>query len=142
MKNKVGKSFVMIMVIIAICALLLRIAVKEIIKLNITQNESHALDIIKLISTALENYAKDNHGTFPTNFSLLTQGKPAYLDKDYINISPFRGYIFDCSKLEAGGYSCTATPMKCKLSGNMVYNVITGGILISDECSKREKELT
>lgn len=140
MKKTIGKSFVMIMVIIAICALLLRIAIKQIIKLNISQNESHASDTLKLISTALENYAKDNRGVFPVNLSVLTQGKPAYLDKDYIKLSHLRGYDFSCSRLESVGYSCTAIPMKCKLSGNTIYNVITGGTLISDECGKGEKE--
>ncbi|MCK9604061.1 MAG: hypothetical protein M0R66_06875 [Candidatus Omnitrophica bacterium] len=139
MKNRLGKSFVMIMVITAISALILRIAIKEIIKRNIVQNESYASSTLKLISVALENYAKDNRGTYPASLSVLTQTKPAYLDKDYIKLSPLKGYIFDCGRLEPSGYSCTATPMKCKLNGNIVYNVITGGTLILDECSKKEK---
>lgn len=130
----------MIMIITAVSALLLRIAVKEIIKLNIAQNESYASSTLKLISTALENYAKHNQGIYPVSLSVLTQTTPPYLDKDYITLSPLKGYDFECSRLEPSGYSCTAVPLKCKLHGNMTYNIITGGTLISEECSKKEKQ--
>lgn len=135
---KRGRSFVIIMVVIAICALVLRFGIEELIKINITQNESNASGTLKLISTALENYAKDHSGSFPTSLSLLTKDNPPYLDKDYIAESPIRGYNFGCGRLEISGYSCLATPIKCKLSGKMIYTVTTGGLLISEECTKKE----
>lgn len=138
MKHMEGLGFVTLMLVIAILSLFLRIALEQIIKITITQNESYASETLKLISTALENYAADNQGIFPSDVSILTKGKPAYLDKDYINESPFKGYNYSCLRLEPSGYSCSANPVKCNLSGKMRYNITTGGSFTSEECEQKE----
>ena len=69
MPDKKGKSFITIMIVIAISALLLRIAFDRIIKINIAQNESNAQGTLKLISAALENYAKGHSGAYPSRRS-------------------------------------------------------------------------
>lgn len=138
MKNLKGLSFVTLMVIIAVCSLILRIMVKQAISLNISQNESSASATLKLIATALENYAKNNHGLFPLNFSSLTQANPVYLDKDYIAQSPVKGYIYSCLRLEPSGYNCSAAPATCNLTGGKNFTVTTGALFTSEECSKKE----
>lgn len=140
MKNMKGRSFVAIMIVIAISCLLLRIVIGQIIKLNIEQNESNAQGTLKLISTALENFAKDNQGIFPANVSILTQPSPPFLDKDYILESPIKGYNYNCPRLEPSGYSCYAAPTRCGLAGNMVYTITSGGTLLTEDCSKEEKK--
>lgn len=138
MKNLKARSFVTIMVIIAISSLLLRFGIEKVIEITISQNESNAQGTLRLISAALENFAKDHLGAYPNNLSLLTQGTPSYLDEDYTNKPTIKGYDFSCPRLEASGYSCTAVAVKCGLSGKMIYSVSTGGLFISEECSKRE----
>jgi type II secretory pathway pseudopilin PulG len=138
MKYTEARSFVTLMIVIAIFSLILRIAIEKIIKINISQNESDASSTLKLISTALENYAKDNQGIFPSNLSILIQTNPPYLDKDYIASSSVKGYNYICSRLESSGYSCSASPVKCKLTGEMLYTITTGNLLVSEECSKKE----
>lgn len=138
MRDIRGRSFVAIMIIIAVSSLILRVAVEQVIKINITQNESDASGNLKLISTALENYAQDHLGVFPLDISVLTQTHPAYLDKDYIASSPVKGYNYSCVRLEPSGYSCSANPTRCGLTGNTIYTISSGGLLISEECSKRE----
>ena len=135
--NKKAKSFVTIMIVVAVCALLLRICIEQIIKINIAQDESSALATIKLISAAIENYATDHKGAYPVSLSSLTQANPAYLDKDYITQSSLKGYNYSCSRLEASGYSCQASPVKCNLTGRTVYSVTTGGAVVSQDCSKQ-----
>ena len=107
MKNKKARSFVVIMIVIALSALLLRMVADKAISLTCSQNESNAQSTLKLISTALENYAKDNRGIYPEKISILTEGMPAYLDRDYVKQSPIKGYSYSCSRLDSGGYSCT-----------------------------------
>jgi len=138
MADKKAKSFVTIMIIIAICVLLLRIVIERLIKINIAQNESHASVTLKQISAALENYAKDHASAYPPNLSILTKTKPPYLGKDYINSSPLRGYNYSCPRLEPSGYSCYASPAQCKFSGNMIYTITTGSLLVSEECERKE----
>lgn len=134
MKDIRARSFVTIMVFIAFSTLILRIAIEQIVKFNITQNESSAEASLKLISAALENYAKDNQGVFPTNLAVLAQTTPSYLDASYINQSSLRGYSYNCFKLEQTGYNCSAVPTKCRLTGNVNYTITTGGALVSEAC--------
>jgi competence protein ComGC len=138
MKDTRARSFVTIMIIIAISSLVLRIALERIIKINIAQNESNAQTTLKLISTALENFAKDHLGNYPAGLSTLTQTNPSYLDKDYIAQSPIKGYNYSGPVFGPSGYSCSASPVKCKLTGDFFYTITTGGLLVSEECSKKE----
>lgn len=138
MKNTKGRSFVTIMIIIAVSGLLLRIAIGSLIKINIAQNESQAQGTLKLICAALENYAANKAGIYPVDLSVLTQTAPAYLDKDYIRRSPLKGYNYSCSRLEPSGYSCSASPVKCRISGKTLYTITTGGLLVREDCEKKE----
>ena len=140
MRTKKTRSFVTVMVIIAVCALLLRVLIDKAIRFYINQNESNASSILKLVSTALENYADDNQGVYPQNLLALTQSNPSYLDKNYIAQSPSRGYNYGCVRLEASGYICHASPIRCKLTGKMVFTVTTGGLLVSEKCQEKEQE--
>lgn len=138
MGNKNARSFVGIMLVIAVLSLFLRIAIEKIIKFNIVQNESNVESTLKLISAAFENYAKDHLGQYPANFYVLTSGKPSYLDRDYLSDSPIKGYDYNCQRLETLGYSCQAVPIKCGLSGKKSYYVTTGSVITYEDCSKKE----
>jgi len=138
MMNKKARSFVVIMMVIALSALAIRMIIGEIIGITSSQNESNALSTLKLISAAFENYAKDNQGAYPVKLTVLTQAKPPYLDKDYIKQSPIKGYSYNCSRLDAAGYSCYALPTRCKLTGKVDFTVTTGSLLISEDCDIKE----
>lgn len=136
-RDKRGVSFVLTMIIIACLALFLRIALTQFMRINIALNESDAQATLKLMSVALENYARNNNNTYPARFSLLTQPVPPYLDKDYLASSPIRGYNYSCSRLEGASYSCSAAPVKCNVTGKMSYTLTTGGVLVSEYCAKK-----
>ncbi len=138
MLNKKARSFVAIMITIALIALFLRFTIEQLINLNISQNESNAQDTLKLISTAIENYAKEHRGVFPASLFVLIQTDPPYIDKEYITQSSTKGYNFNCTRLESTGYTCSALPIKCNLTGRMSYTVTTGSTLTSEECAKKE----
>lgn len=136
--NNRGLSLIVVMISIAVVSLLLRIAIGQIIKINIAQNEADASNTMKLISAALENYAKNHKDAYPSDFSVLVETKPPYLEKDYTNFESVRGYEYSCDRLDSSGYSCSAVPVKCKLSGEKSFTIITGGIVSSEDCRKRE----
>ena len=135
--NLKARSFVSIMIVVAFSALLLRLVIHKIIIYNIQQNQYLAQSNLKLFSTALENYAKDNHGAYPSNMEQLTEGKPVYLERDYLAVSAIRGYEYDCQRLDTVGYNCSASPVNCKLTGRVVYTVSTGGLIIAESCDKK-----
>jgi len=137
-KGKKGKSFVAIMVVIALLALFLRVVSEKIIKITSSQNESNAQATLKLISVALENYARDNRGIYPGSISVLVQTKPAFLDRDYVLQSPIKGYSYSCPRLNDSGYNCYARPTRCNLTGKVTFSVTTGSLLVSEECDGKE----
>jgi hypothetical protein len=138
MKDKKAKSFVVIMVAIALSAFLLRIFLERVIKISITRNESQASVTLKLISVALENYAKEKEGAYPSSLFLLSQEKPPYLEKEYLNPSLLKGYNYSCSRLEPEGYRCSASPNICGLTGKIIYTITTSGLFVSEECRGKE----
>ncbi len=136
--NRQGKNFVSLMLFIAVAALVLRIGIEQVMRMNIAQNESNAQNTLKLIAIALENYARDNRGIYPASLTALTQTKPAYLDKDYTIQQSFKGYVYSCPRLEQAGYNCYAAPVRCKISGKTVFSVTTGSPIISEPCDQRD----
>lgn len=134
MLNHRGRSFVTIMIVIAVSALVLRIGIEQIMRISVMRNQADSLTTIKLISTALENYAKDNHNVFPDSLVPLTTTSPAYLDRDYLSLVSFKGYVYSCPRLEASGYRCVASPLKCGITGQLVYTVTTGGSITQESC--------
>jgi type II secretory pathway pseudopilin PulG len=136
-QNK-AKSFVLIMVIIALSAILLRVVIGKIIEITSSQNEAIAQSTLKSIATALDNYARNNQGVYPKALSVLSQSTPAYLDKDYAAEPSIKGYSYSCTRLDSSGYSCYAFPTQCKLTGKLAFTVTTGNLLISEDCNKKE----
>jgi len=137
MLNNKARSFVTIMVVFALSALLLRLAVHQIIIYRIQQNQLLAQINLKLLSTAMENYAKDNKNVYPASIDLLIKNNPVYLERDYLAATSVHGYEYDCQRLDATGYNCTASPVNCRLTGRMVYAVSTGGLLMTESCDTK-----
>ncbi len=136
--NKKAKSFVLIMVGIALVSFLLRFTIKKTIDVVCVQNEGLAAATLKSIAVALDNYARDNKGVYPVSFSLLISANPSYLDRDYIAESPIKGYTYTCSRMDASGYNCYSFPSRCALTGRVAFTATTGNILISEDCKKKE----
>jgi hypothetical protein len=136
MGNRKARSFVVIMIVISLTALILRIAIVQFVNFTIVQNEASALETLKLLSTAIENYAKDHLGVFPTSLEALVQSSPPYIEKEYISLSYEKGYNFNCLRLESSGYTCSASPSRCKVSGKKTFTMTTGQVLSAEECAK------
>ncbi|MDD5116556.1 MAG: hypothetical protein PHW98_05795 [Candidatus Omnitrophica bacterium] len=133
MNNK-ARSFVTIMIIVGLSVVLLRTAIHKLIIYNIERNQSLALVNVKLFYTALENYAKDNKGVYPANINQLTKGNPVYLEKDYLAAPSVKGYEYECQRMDATGYSCSATPVNCNFTGKKAFTISTGGLIITEDC--------
>lgn len=136
-RSRKAKSFVTLMIIIAVSALILRIIIENLINFNITQNESNASAALKLIGAALDNYAKDNRGVYPEELSALIRANPPYIDKSYVNYfktNSVKGYSFSCPSLAPSGYSCQAVAARCGFSGRTLFTVKNGGVLSTEAC--------
>ena len=146
MGNNIGRSIVALMIVISVTALIFRFSLEYVLNFNIRQQEQNAQDTLKLVSTAVENYAKDHLDVFPDSLSELVRTDPPYIEKGYykkINVdsrffSFTKGYNYDYLKLESAGYRCLAMPVLCGLTGRNAFTVDSGNAIIKEECSKKE----
>ena len=133
-----GFTLVEIMVIISIIIILASIAIPNLLRTRLSANESAAQIILKTISTACENYAAANDGTYPTAISDLTETVPSYLNEDY-TATPQKGYEFACNIMTVAGYSCKATPTTCNRTGAKTFTIATGGVSSYVDCTEVEE---
>lgn len=133
-------TLVEIMVVVGLIALLAMFAIPNLLRARLTANVSIAQTILKTISTAAENYAASNNGNYPAETTQLTDGTPAYLNENYCDGEVRSGYVFDCSfNSDNSGYTLTAQPTNCSLTGDKSFTMSTGGILSEDQtCSPAE----
>jgi type IV pilus assembly protein PilA len=131
---KRGFTLVEIMIVVSIISLLAAIAIPNLLRAKLTTNEASAQVTLRAISTAAEMYSSSNNGLYPDDITDLISPIPPYINENYVATSPRQGYNFTFSS-DAAGYTATATPASCHTTGNRIYNVTTGAVLNSEECS-------
>jgi len=128
---KKGFTLVEIMIVVAIIALLAALVLPGLLRARINANEAAAQANLKTIATACESYASANNGMYPTSWSNLTSGNPAYLNKEF-NGTYYQGYKITCDfESDGSGYTCNATPQKTNVTGTKKFTITTGGNLTS-----------
>lgn len=123
--------------IIFFLVILAAIAIPKAVDMRLSANENAVEEIVKTISGAIEEYASEHEGVYPQNESDLVNADPAYLfqayDKRFVN-----GYNFSV-KLEAGGYTISALPEDCDVTGRKIFTMTKGGALSVNDCSAEQK---
>ena len=139
---KKGFTLIEIMIVVAIIALLSAIAIPQILRARLAQNEAAAQAVLRAVSTAFENYAAANKGQYPADIDFqLVNVTPRYLDKNYFKDysvnKPYQGYFYAIVNLTSAGYNIVARPQACSSegtpgTGSKSYTVTTGGVLSTD----------
>ena len=130
---KKGFTLVEIMIVVAIIALLAAIAIPNLLRARLNANDARAKASLHGLVTAIESYAAQE-GTYPSSESELTNINPAYLNVPICNQTS-NGYIFNCSNLSDFGYSVSAQPTSCNVSGSKNWTVTTGNVWSESNCS-------
>lgn len=133
-KMRKGFTLIEIMITVVIIALLVAIALPDWLKTRIKTNENNAQKVLKLISTACEDYAAANSEQYPLAIKDLVQDSAGYLEQDY-TAETMQGYNFACNNMTRRGYTCTAVPVACNTTGTKIFTINTDRVLTSVACS-------
>ncbi len=130
--NKNGFTVIEIIIVMVILGIIAAIAIPNLTRNKITSNENTAKGIVRLISSAAENYAAVNNSSYPTAESDLTGATPPYLEQSYCGQN-ITGYSYSCA-FAVGSYTVTATPLSCGKTGSKIYTGTQGGTLSETDC--------
>ena len=133
-----GFTLVEIMVVVAIIAVLVSLAIPNVLRARMTANESAAKANIQSIATAYETYANSNNGSYPVSQAALLpaslggSANPPYLHAAYDG-QTISGYIYSLTFNSTSTYTITATPSSCGTTGSITYS-ITNSVLSQSSC--------
>ncbi len=116
-------------------SILAAIAIPNFLQARMDAREAQAQKTLEEISQAIEAYRVDHNGQYPLKEQDLTLSTPPYLKEAYDNAVRLE-YIFS-EEFGADGYKVTATPTECKVSARKIFVIETGGLLSSQECSRK-----
>lgn len=136
MKKRKGFTLVEIMIVVAIIALLAAIAIPNLLTARRSANDAAAKSELHTLSTAFENYAIDNDGSYPTTQSDII---PTYIAATPGNMTESAsgtkgGYTFTWNTHTSSAYNVTAEATTCGTSGNKDYTLTTGGQIAEADC--------
>ena len=133
MKRARAFTLVEIMIVVAIIALLAAIAIPNLLRARLNANDAAAKASLQALVTAVESYAA-GEGNYPDNESDMTSANPKYLNEAICGEEK-HGYNFTCTTLDTTEYNITATAVSCNTSGSNVYNVGTGNVWTTIDCT-------
>ncbi len=131
--NSLSAPLIAVIVIVAILpifALLAAIAIPNFLRARLVANEASAKAMVRMISTAIENYSVVNNGQYPLSEQDLK--KANYLPEYYDKSTKF-GYVYSLS-LNQNDYEIIAAPQTCGTTGTKVFIAQKNGNLSEKNC--------
>jgi len=125
-----GFTFVEIMVVVAIIALLSSIAIPSLLNARLTANESAAISGLKTVAAAAHTFRAGNT-TYPANLNVLGSANPPYIDPVLgcaVQPCAKQGYNFTLAG-NATAFTANAAPITLGTTGNRYFFVDTSGIV-------------
>jgi len=125
-------AYLLVPIIIPIIALLVAIAIPNLLRARRDANEYAAKSTITAISKALESYSSVNNGQYPLSEYDLKKGN--YLSSSqYYSNNIVGGYSYSLN-LRRDGYEIVATPVTCGTMGTKIFTAQTNASLSEKDC--------
>mgnify|MGYP001562213331 CR=1 FL=1 len=106
-------TLIEIMVVVAIVAILITIAVPNILRARVVANEGAAIANLKTLASACQSYHIDNQ-KYPANLLDLSTATPPYID-NVLGSGQKQGYQFDYNSVDSDHFTVNANSINTGL---------------------------
>lgn len=120
-------------ILLPIIAILAAIAIPNFLRARMSANDNVTTAEVKVISAALETYAADNQGKYPTSENEAIKSANPYFVKSYKSEEGVYGHKYSFTLGEAG-YEINAVPVSCGVTANKIITVKTKGEVSTTDC--------
>lgn len=125
MKRNNGFTLIELMIVVAIIAIIMAIAIPNLLRSRVQSNESAAIQNLRTVMSSQVVYQATNYA-FATSFAELTAADPAFLAGDW---DPAHGgYLFVMAG-DGDSFSVNANAKSYGVTGNHGYFTDTSGVI-------------
>lgn len=129
-RSRTGFTFIELMIIVAVIAILAAIAIPNLLRARLESNETATIQNLHSIQSA-QGAFNAAAGKFAMDMLELTDVTPAFLDRDFRS-GVLAGYVFAFGGTEYN-YTINANPATWGLSGVHGYFTDAGGVIRYNE---------
>lgn len=124
-----GFTLIELMIVVTIIAIILAVAVPNLLRSRVQANENSAVGTIRAIMSAETTFNTQN-GRYSQNFAEMTAAIPPYLSGDWTK--PKSGYIFTLGGT-AINYTVNANPTTFGTDGNRAFYCDSSGVIRAED---------
>jgi prepilin-type N-terminal cleavage/methylation domain-containing protein len=124
-----GFTLIELMIVISVIAIILAIAVPNLLRSRVQANENSAVGTIRAIMSAETTYNTQN-GIYTQTWSALTAAIPPFLSGDWSK--PRNGYMFTLGGTRIN-YTVNANPLTFGVDGNRAFFCDASGVIRAAE---------
>ena len=129
---KRGFTLVELMIVVSVMAVVLAIAIPNLMRVKHNANETGAIEAVRTLSTSLESFrAAQSPQQYPLTLQQMAQSNPPYIPASLTGVRERQGYSYDYTRTSLATYTLQANPSRPGTTGSRFFYVDQTGVIRS-----------